>query len=75
MNEAQFVPGITGLGIYLPERVLANSELERLVGTSSAWIIERTGIRERRLAGPGREYVRSGRAGGQEGPRRDDREA
>ncbi|MEW6448443.1 MAG: beta-ketoacyl-ACP synthase III [Bacillota bacterium] len=52
MNEARFVPGITGLGVYLPERVLANSELERLVGTSSAWIVERTGIRERRLAAP-----------------------
>lgn len=45
--------GITGLGIYVPEWVLTNSELERLVDTSDEWIIERTGIRQRRIAAPG----------------------
>lgn len=41
---------ITGLGAYAPERILANAELEQLVDTSDEWIIERTGIRERRIA-------------------------
>jgi 3-oxoacyl-[acyl-carrier-protein] synthase-3 len=41
---------ITGVGRYLPERVLANSDLERMVETSDAWIVERSGIRERRIA-------------------------
>jgi 3-oxoacyl-[acyl-carrier-protein] synthase-3 len=41
---------ITGLGAYAPERILDNAELERLVDTSNEWIIERTGIRERRIA-------------------------
>ena len=44
---------IAGTGGYLPERVLSNSELERLVDTSDEWIRERTGIRERRIAAPG----------------------
>ena len=42
--------GITGLGCHVPERVLTNAELERIVDTSDEWIIERTGIRERRIA-------------------------
>jgi 3-oxoacyl-[acyl-carrier-protein] synthase-3 len=41
---------ITGWGKYLPQKVLTNQELERLVDTSDAWIISRTGIRERRIA-------------------------
>jgi 3-oxoacyl-[acyl-carrier-protein] synthase-3 len=41
---------IAGTGAYVPERVLANSDLERLVETSDQWISERTGIRERRIA-------------------------
>lgn len=44
---------IAGTGSYVPERVLTNAELERLVATSDAWIVERTGIRERRIAAPG----------------------
>ena len=42
--------GITGLGTHVPERVLTNDELSRLVDTSDEWILERTGIRERRIA-------------------------
>jgi len=42
--------GIIGTGSYVPERVLANRELERMVDTSDKWIFERTGIRERRIA-------------------------
>ena len=44
---------ITGLGLHLPERVVTNADLERLMDTSDAWIVERTGIRERRFAAPG----------------------
>jgi 3-oxoacyl-[acyl-carrier-protein] synthase-3 len=44
---------ITGWGHCLPERVLTNRELESLVDTSDEWIQTRTGIRERRIAGPG----------------------
>ena len=41
---------ISGVGRYLPERVLTNRELERMVETSDEWIVERSGIRERRIA-------------------------
>ncbi|HSR29533.1 MAG TPA: beta-ketoacyl-ACP synthase III [Anaerolineae bacterium] len=44
---------ITGWGRYLPERVLTNFDLEKMVDTSDEWIRTRTGIRERRIAGPG----------------------
>jgi len=43
---------ITGLGAYVPDRVLTNAELSTLVDTSDEWIMERTGIRERRIAAP-----------------------
>jgi 3-oxoacyl-[acyl-carrier-protein] synthase-3 len=42
---------ITGLGTNVPERVVTNDELARHVETSDEWIVERTGIRERRMAG------------------------
>jgi 3-oxoacyl-[acyl-carrier-protein] synthase-3 len=44
--------GITGLGTNVPERVLTNEELARIVDTSDEWIRERTGIHERRIAAP-----------------------
>jgi 3-oxoacyl-[acyl-carrier-protein] synthase III len=44
--------GITGIGIRVPDRVLTNADLERMVETSDEWIVERTGIRERRIAEP-----------------------
>ncbi|MGD0166951.1 MAG: beta-ketoacyl-ACP synthase III [Gaiellaceae bacterium] len=43
---------ITGLGYYVPERVLKNDELAQMVDTSDEWIQTRTGIRERRIAAP-----------------------
>jgi 3-oxoacyl-[acyl-carrier-protein] synthase III len=43
---------ITGLGTYAPDRVVTNDELSKLVDTTDEWIIERTGIKERRIAGP-----------------------
>lgn len=42
--------GIAGIGSYLPERRLTNAELEKLVDTSDDWIVQRTGIKERRIA-------------------------
>jgi 3-oxoacyl-[acyl-carrier-protein] synthase-3 len=44
---------IAGCGGHLPERVVTNEELARRVDTSDAWIQQRTGIRERRIAAPG----------------------
>jgi len=41
---------VVGTGRCLPERILTNADLEKLVDTSDAWIMERTGIRERRIA-------------------------
>jgi len=45
MKRAQIV----GVGAYAPERVMTNQELERLVDTTDEWIVQRTGIRERRI--------------------------
>jgi 3-oxoacyl-[acyl-carrier-protein] synthase III len=44
--------GITGVGCYVPERVVTNDDLSEMVETSDEWITERTGIRERRVADP-----------------------
>jgi 3-oxoacyl-[acyl-carrier-protein] synthase III len=43
--------GITGLGTCVPDTVMTNDDLARYVDTSDEWIVERTGIRERRIAG------------------------
>jgi 3-oxoacyl-[acyl-carrier-protein] synthase-3 len=43
---------LTGWGAYTPSLVLTNADLEKMVETSDEWIITRTGIRERRIAGP-----------------------
>lgn len=45
--------GITGTGMYVPDRILTNTHLEQLVETSDEWIRTRTGIRERHIASPG----------------------
>jgi 3-oxoacyl-[acyl-carrier-protein] synthase-3 len=42
--------GILGTGFYVPEKILSNFDLEKMVDTNDAWIIERTGIKERRIA-------------------------
>ena len=41
--------GITGLGVHVPERVVTNDDLAQYVETSDEWIVERTGIHERRM--------------------------
>lgn len=44
---------IIGTGSYLPERVLSNADLEKIVETSDEWIVSRTGMKERRIAADG----------------------
>jgi len=44
---------ITGTGSYLPDKILTNADLEKMVDTSDEWISERTGIRKRHIAGDG----------------------
>lgn len=44
---------ILGTGSYLPEKVVTNADLEKMVDTTDEWIVERTGIRERRVVPPG----------------------
>ncbi len=44
---------IAGTGSYLPEKVLTNHDLEKMVDTSDQWIVERTGIRKRHIAADG----------------------
>ncbi len=44
---------ISGLSTYVPPRVLTNADLEKLVNTTDEWILQRTGIRERHIVGPG----------------------
>ena len=44
---------VAGCGAYLPERVMTNADLAEIVDTSDAWIQQRTGIRERRIAADG----------------------
>lgn len=44
--------GITGVGAYLPERVLSNDELQKMVDTNDEWIRTRSGIKERRINSP-----------------------
>jgi 3-oxoacyl-[acyl-carrier-protein] synthase-3 len=48
---------VLGCGSYLPDRVLSNSDLSRMVDTSDEWILQRTGIRERRIAATGETTV------------------
>jgi 3-oxoacyl-[acyl-carrier-protein] synthase-3 len=49
-RAAGYPISITGLGCYVPERVLTNDEIAGIVDTSDEWISSRTGIRERRVA-------------------------
>ena len=41
---------ITGIGAYVPKKVLTNAELETMIDTSNEWIIQRTGVQERHIA-------------------------
>jgi 3-oxoacyl-[acyl-carrier-protein] synthase III len=44
---------VLGCGSYLPERILTNDDLAGMIDTSDAWIVQRTGIRQRHIAAPG----------------------
>jgi 3-oxoacyl-[acyl-carrier-protein] synthase-3 len=44
---------IAGTGSYLPEKIVTNADMEKLVDTTDEWIASRTGIRERRFAADG----------------------
>jgi 3-oxoacyl-[acyl-carrier-protein] synthase-3 len=61
MKRAQIV----GIGAYAPQRVLTNSELEKLIDTTDEWIVQRTGIRERHIVddneGPADLAIRAAR--------------
>ncbi len=50
---AKISVGIVGIGVHVPEKVLTNFDLEQMVDTSDAWIRQRTGIAERRIAADG----------------------
>ncbi len=56
--------GIRGLGYHVPSRVLSNKDLEAMVDTSDEWIMDRTGIRERRIVEEGRTTSDPGAAAG-----------
>ena len=45
--------GILGMGHYAPPKTLTNFDLEKIVDTNDAWIVERTGIKERHIAADG----------------------
>jgi len=45
--------GILGIGSYVPEKIVTNLELEQKIDTTDKWIVERTGIRERRVINQG----------------------
>ena len=51
IGKANGAISITGVGAYAPARVLTNDDLSHMMDTSDEWIVERTGIRERRIAG------------------------
>lgn len=58
---------VVGTGGYVPDRVVTNADLGQALGVDDAWIVERTGIRERRYAAPGQStsdmaYLAAGRA-------------
>ena len=54
---ARFGAYIAGSGSCVPQRRLTNADLEKLVDTNDEWIVQRTGIRERRMAGAGESTV------------------
>ncbi|MCK6597908.1 MAG: ketoacyl-ACP synthase III [Bdellovibrionaceae bacterium] len=49
---SEFRSKVSGIGSYLPEKVLTNFDLEKLVETNNQWIVERTGIERRHMASP-----------------------
>jgi 3-oxoacyl-[acyl-carrier-protein] synthase III len=58
-NQPMKKSRITGVGHYVPEQVVTNDDLSKIMDTNDAWIVERTGIRERRWFTPGVDTVTS----------------
>ena len=52
---------ISGTGSAVPEHVLTNADLEKMVDTSDEWIVERTGIKERRIVKDDNVVTRAGK--------------
>jgi 3-oxoacyl-[acyl-carrier-protein] synthase III len=50
IGKANGAISITGIGAYAPDHVVTNNDLSKMMDTSDEWIVERTGIRERRVA-------------------------
>lgn len=50
MTAKLYSAGFLGTGFYVPEKIMTNADLEKMVDTSDEWIVERTGIKERRIA-------------------------
>ena len=50
LSEILIKAGIAGLGKYVPEQIVTNADLEKIVDTTDEWIVARSGIRERRIA-------------------------
>jgi len=55
MNPSAVGVKISGLGAYIPEKILTNQELEKMVDTTDEWIRTRTGISERHIAAKGQK--------------------
>lgn len=53
MKESDKAVGIIGLGSYVPDKIITNYDLEKIVDTSDQWIVERTGIKQRHIAEDG----------------------
>lgn len=53
MEKTNKAVGIIGVGSYLPEKIMTNKDLEKIVDTSDEWIVDRTGIKERRIVDAG----------------------
>lgn len=49
-NMSSHTAGIIGIGSYLPEKVLTNADLEKIIDVSDEWITIRTGIKQRHIA-------------------------
>ncbi|MDR2006121.1 MAG: ketoacyl-ACP synthase III [Acidaminococcales bacterium] len=58
--------GVLGVAYNVPENIMTNQDLEKIVDTSDEWITERTGIKERRIAGPGQATSDMSLAAGRE---------
>ncbi|MDD4013699.1 MAG: hypothetical protein PHW14_05870, partial [Candidatus Omnitrophica bacterium] len=50
LKPGEIRSGVLGVGKYLPDMVLTNADLEKMVDTTDEWITSRTGIKERRIA-------------------------